>query len=43
MVDPYRRSQATYDASGEQAGGAIESILESVRAVTRTDAPRLRG
>jgi protein-tyrosine phosphatase len=43
VVDPYRRSQATYDTSGEQAGGAIESILESVRAVTRTDAPRIRG
>ncbi|MDQ0744087.1 protein-tyrosine phosphatase [Clavibacter sp. B3I6] len=42
VVDPYRRSQDTYDASGEQAGGAIESVLSSVRAVTRTDAPRPR-
>ncbi|KZC96529.1 protein tyrosine phosphatase [Clavibacter tessellarius] len=43
VVDPYRRSQSTYDASGEQAGRAIDSVLESVRAVTRTGASRLRG
>lgn len=43
VVDPYRRSQATYDASGDQAVGAIESVLESARALTRTDAPRTRS